>query len=222
MRYKFFVTGTDTNVGKTFITIGLLNKFKALGFSSIAMKPVASGGFYQQGKIYNDDALKLQQSSSTALDYDIINPFCFLPAISPNIAANYCDTLLSVANISTRISDFMSNQADICIIEGIGGWYTPLNDKETMADLVKKCDLPVILVLGLKLGCLNHAILTYRAMLNEEVTIKGWVVNCIDPFMEAQLENIKTIQKYIKSPCLGVIKYNQNPAEIINVGPLLY
>jgi dethiobiotin synthetase len=220
MKHKFFIIGTDTGVGKTYVSAGLLRKFKELGFSCLGLKPVASGGFYREGKLYNDDALQLQQNSSIALDYDLINPYCFLPAVSPNIAAGYHNQKITVSDIYAKISAVM-NHADICIIEGAGGWYAPINERETMADLAIRCGYPVILVVGIKLGCLNHALLTYKAILAAGITVAGWVANCIDPGMEVVKENIATLQNFIGAPCVGAVDYNKEPEMSIDTGIFL-
>lgn len=212
---KFFITGTDTEVGKTYITIGLLKKFNKLSFTTIGIKPVASGGFYDNGKILNNDALQLQQHSSLLVEYNQTNPYSFIPAISPNIASDYLGTSLTVENIFKKISPIFNLGADICIIEGIGGWHTPLNNNETMADFVVKCNIPVILVIGIKLGCLNHAILTVNVIKNAGVCLQGWIANCLDPSMIAKSGCIATLKNYIKAPCLGIVDYNQHPEEVI-------
>ena len=115
----------------------------------------------------------------------------------------------------------MNTHADICIIEGIGGWQVPLNEYETMADLVAKLDIPVILVIAIKLGCLNHAILTYQSILSKNIPLKGWVANCIDPEAQETSANITTLGQYIKSPCLGIIGFRQKPEEVLDITPLL-
>jgi dethiobiotin synthetase len=197
---RIFITGTDTNIGKTFVSIKLLEKFNQQGFKTIGIKPVATGSIAG----YNQDALLLQQYSSIKLDYNLINPFVFTPAVSPNIAS----LDLTVDKIYFALQETLTIPADVYLVEGIGGWFTPLNLKETMADLVKKIEgLEIILVVGIRLGCLNHALLTYNAIKNAKLSIVGWIANIIDPEMEAWNENIVTLKKYITEPCLEIYKY---------------
>lgn len=197
---KIFITGTDTNIGKTFISVKLLEKFNRQGLKTIGIKPVATGSI--DG--YNQDALLLQQYSSIKVDYKLINPFSFAPAVSPNIAS----LDLNVEKIWHLLQETLNISADVHLIEGIGGWFTPLNLEETMADLVKKIeDIEVILVVGMRLGCLNHALLTYNAIKNVKLSIAGWIANVIDPEMERLNENIATLKKYITEPCLEIYKY---------------
>ena len=200
---KIFITGTDTNIGKTYVSVKLLQEFNQLGLKTIGIKPVATGCING----YNEDALLLQQHSSIKLDYRLINPFAFEPPISPNIAC----TDLTVDKILHSLQEALNTKADIYIIEGVGGWFAPLNIKETMADLVKKIeDIEIILVVGIRLGCLNHALLTYQAIKNANLNIAGWIANIIDPSAQVIDENIDTLKAYITEPCLKVINYEHN------------
>ena len=192
-----FITGTDTGIGKTYVTIKLLQEYNTIGLKTIGLKPVSTG--CTNG--YNEDALLLQENSSLKLDYSLVNPFAFNQAVSPNIACNN----LTVEKIWIKLQETLLTKADICIIEGIGGWFTPLNNQETMADLVAKFqDIEIILVVGLRLGCLNHSLLTYQAI---NRPIAGWIANVIDPKMEAIEENIATVKQYISEPYLGMVPY---------------
>lgn len=149
---KIFITGTDTNIGKTYVTVKLLQQFNRQGLKTIGLKPVATGCINGQ----NEDALLLQQNASIQVDYSLINPFSFALAVSPNIA---CDNI-SIEKISYALQKAFKIQADIYLIEGIGGWFVPLNSKKTMADLVKTIEkIEIILVVGIRLGCLNHSLL---------------------------------------------------------------
>jgi len=197
---RIFITGTDTNIGKTFVSIKLLQKFNQQNFRTIGIKPVATGSIAG----YNQDALLLQKYSSMKLDYKLINPFSFTPAVSPNIAS----LDLTVDKIWTALQKTLNISADVYLIEGVGGWLAPLNSQETMADLVKKIKaIEVILVVGIRLGCLNHALLTYNAIKEAKLTIAGWIANIIDPEMESLNENIATLKQYITEPCLETYKY---------------
>ena len=200
---KIFITGTDTNIGKTYVAIRLLEKFNQQALQTIGLKPVATGCVNKQ----NEDAVLLQQHASIKLDYNLVNPFAFTPAVSPNIACNN----LKVTEIYSALQEVFKIKADVCLIEGVGGWMAPLNKRETMADLVMQIeDIEIILVVGMRLGCLNHTLLTYNAIKNAKLPIAGWVANIIDPKMEAIQENISTLKNFINEPCLEVFEYEYN------------
>ncbi len=200
---KIFITGTDTNIGKTYVSTRLLQKFNQQGLKTIGLKPVATGCI--DG--YNQDALLLQHHASIKLDYQLVNPFAFTPPISPNIACAY----LTVDRIISALDESFKVKADICLIEGIGGWLTPLNSYETMDDLVKQInDIEIIIVVGIRLGCLNHALLTLNAIKKTNLHVAGWIANIIDPKMEALEENINTLKLLIDKPCLEIFKYESN------------
>lgn len=200
---KFFITGTDTDVGKTYISVKLLQEFNQHGLRTIGIKPVATGA----SNGYNEDALLLMKNSSIKLDYTLINPFSFEPPVSPNIA----NVNLTVDKILLSLQEALSSASDICLIEGVGGFMTPINNKETMADLAMKLkDIEIILVVGIRLGCLNHALLTYQAIKSIKLPIYGWIANIINPETQAISENIATLKSYISEPCLRIIQYECN------------
>jgi dethiobiotin synthetase len=209
MSIKLFIAGTDTGVGKTYISVGILNIFNYLNKSTLGVKPVASGCERINGTYRNEDALALQKASSIKLVYEKINPFAFVPAIAPHVAAQKIKCSLNVKTLIDSTHYALTYPADICLIEGAGGWQTPLNQHETLADFVIANDLNVILVVGMRLGCLNQAILTFRAMELDKVNIIGWVANCIDPTMECVEENITTLESWLSKPCLGIVKHGQ-------------
>lgn len=214
---KLFITGTDTDVGKTYITVGILNAFKNQKYSTLGIKPVASGCVKSHDQLHNADALSLQENSSILLHYHQINPFALLPPISPNIAAKEAGRLITVQELKQKTQYALQFSADICLVEGIGGWYVPLNHTETMADYVKAIGLKTVLVVGIRLGCLNHALLTYQAMINDGVAVAGWVANCIDPHMSHIEENINTLRELLPAPCLGVVGFQQKAEEGIDL-----
>ena len=218
---KLFVTGTDTDVGKTYVSVGILKALNQQGLSTLGIKPVASGCVAQGDKFYSQDALALQEASSIKLDYDKINPFAYEPPIAPHIAAKQVHEDLSVAQIRKKMQYLLKNLADVYLFEGVGGWYVPLNDQETMADFVKKAHLNVILVVGVRLGCINHALLTFKAMQKDKVNILGWVANCVDSNMQVCAENIATLQHWLPILCLGVISYQQRPEQVLDVAHFL-
>jgi dethiobiotin synthetase len=216
----FFVTGTDTGVGKTVISVGLLHAFARQGRRVVGLKPVASGCELTKEGLRNDDALALQAAANVALPYDTINPYAFAPAIAPHLAAAQNNQSIEVGNIK-RIVDNVHEQGDILIVEGVGGWQVPLNDHETMADLATVLGLPVILVVGLRLGCLNHALLSAVAINAAGLRLAGWVANSADPDFEAREQNIATLNHWLKAPCLGQIPYFSDKVPAAQLADLL-
>lgn len=198
---NFFVTGTDTDVGKTLISCALLHGFAAQGKRVIGMKPVAAG--CDAGE-QNDDVLQLRAASNVAVSYGLINPYCFLPAIAPHIAAQQAGVEILFSRI-TEPYQKLAAQADVVIVEGIGGLRVPLNAQQDGADLVQELGLPVILVVGMRLGCLNHALLTVEAIAARGLTLAGWVANLIEADMPMCEENIAALQQRIAAPLLGVV-----------------
>lgn len=215
MSIKLFITGTDTDVGKTYITTGILNVFNQQKCSTLGIKPVASGCTLINGVLQNADALALQNVSSIKLPYHQINPIALEPAIAPHIAAAQKNHKITLHELKEKTQYALQYPADICLVEGAGGWYTPLNDEETMADYVKAIELKVILVVGIRLGCINHAILTYKAIKQHKISVAGWIANCIDPTMQAYNENIACIKKFLPTPYLGRVDYGETVLEAI-------
>lgn len=205
---KLFVTGTDTNVGKTYISVGLLEKFTKIGLTTLGMKPLASGGYKENGKLINQDAVNLMKASSIQVGYELVNPFVFEQAVAPHIAAEQENCYLTKKKIERVILRTLGITSDVIIIEGIGGWYTPINKNELMADVVTSLKLPIILIIGLKLGCLNHSILTALAIKRTKLPFIGWIGNCVDPDMQAMSDNIESLKSLISVPCLGVVPYH--------------
>lgn len=220
MQIKLFIAGTDTGVGKTYISVGLIKAFHRLGYSTLGIKPVASGCRKQNEKFFNEDALALQQASSIQLPYKHINPFAFKEPISPHLAAEKAGTHLTVRAIKEQIQFAYSKAADFCLIEGAGGWYTPINQNETLADFVIQEKIPVLLVVGMRLGCLNHAMLTYQAMKHDGVNVLAWVANCIDENMLYCDENMETLKAKLPVCFLGKVHYNAQPENALNLHPL--
>lgn len=210
-RKTFFIAGTDTNVGKTLVAAGLLVAAKNYGLSTAALKPLAAGCEKTDTGLRNADALLLQSVITQPLMYEQINPIALKSAIAPHIAAQQERRVLS----ADRIAGFCRgslNQADFTLVEGAGGWRVPLNPQETVADVVKILRLPVILVVGVRLGCINHALLTIEAIRNDGLQLAGWVANCIDEDMPVLQENIYSLAARIPAPCLGVVPWLQNAA----------
>jgi dethiobiotin synthetase len=198
MKGCYFVTGTDTDIGKTYATCYLLNKYREQGLTTLGLKPVAASG---------DDGALLQRFSTLSLPLDSINPFYLEEACSPHIAAQTQGLELTVRSLRNAIAYPLSLKADLCLIEGAGGWYVPLSDRICWTDVVRSLDIPVIFVVGMKLGCINHAILTEKALLNEGMKIKGWIANNLSDEMFKYDENLATLKSKLVSPLLEVIPY---------------
>lgn len=213
MTKKYFIVGTDTNIGKTYVATGLLRLFQQFGYSTLGVKPVASGSIIQQATqgLGNADALELQNASSISLPYELINPFLFQEPIAPHVAAQHEGVTLSVAKLIEACQPALNTVADVTIVEGCGGWSVPLNLQETMADFVKELQIPVILVVGIRLGCINHALLTLQSIQAMEIPLQGWIANCIDPTMLSPTESIETLLTLMPAPLLGIIPHQQKP-----------
>lgn len=206
-----FITGTDTNIGKTYVSRLLLEKYNSQGWKTFGIKPIASGcEETASGSLQNSDALTLQQAASIKRPYQQVNPIAFRDPIAPHIAAEKTGVQLTAHRVRKAILASLEPEADINLIEGVGGWSVPLNDHELLSDVISEMNIPVILVIGIKLGCLNHALLTYESILAKGVPFKGWVANCIDPDMLMIEENISTLKKRIKAPCLLKVTNTKN------------
>lgn len=198
--HAYFVTGTDTNVGKTYVTTHLLRLFQNQGLHSVGLKPIASGA---TDELVNDDALQLQKASSIALPLSDINPFVFKEPIAPHLAAKKKGLRLSVSHIKQRIIDTITQYpADRYLIEGAGGLYVPLNEHETLIDLIAQLHFPIVLVVGIRLGCINHALLTTQVIESYQLPFAGWIANCLDQTCEEKDDIIETLTERITAPCL--------------------
>ena len=204
---NYFVTGTDTGVGKTLISCALLHAFAAQGKRVIGMKPVAAG-WDESG--LNDDVKQLLVASTIAAPAELVNPYSFPQFIAPHIAARNAGVNIELEKISSAYQS-LATQADVVIVEGVGGFRVPLNDTQDSADLARQLGLPVILVVGMRLGCLNHALLTARAIEDCGLKCAGWVANVIDAEMPVLTENIEALQQRITVPLLGVVPHQPHP-----------
>jgi dethiobiotin synthetase len=200
-----FVTGTDTGVGKTRVATALLRALASRGTSVAGMKPVASGCSDTPEGLRNDDALALQAASSVRLRYADVNPCAFAPAIAPHIAAEEADQPIEL-HVLEHAYQRLALLAERVIIEGAGGWLTPIGPRHTLADFASLVDADVVLVVGLRLGCLNHALLTSQAVRAAGLQLAGWVGNAIDPGFERAQANLAALRR-LKSPCLGVLPW---------------
>lgn len=219
---SYFVTGTDTGVGKTLISCALLHALAKQGMRVAGFKPVAAGCDEDD---HNEDAKALRAASSMPLTYGQVNPYCFVPAIAPHLAARHSGVRIELSRILASYRE-LAGQADEVIVEGAGGLLVPLNEKQDSTDLAKQLGLPVVLVVGMRLGCLNHALLTVRAVAECGLECAGWVANVVDAGMPALQENIDALQQRIAAPLLGVVPHMAVPdaraaADLLDVALLM-
>jgi dethiobiotin synthetase len=200
-----FVTGTDTGVGKTMIACALLRAFAAAGKSAVGMKPVAAG--LSGGR--SADVESLRQASTARAPAKLANPYSFEPAIAPHIAARLAGVEIDIEKIGQAFGE-LARSADVVVVEGVGGFLVPLNARQTGADLAQRLGLPVLLVVGMRLGCLNHALLTRRVIDAHGLHCAGWVANCITPDMDRAKENIEALDERLACPRLGVVPFQRD------------
>lgn len=205
MTQAYFVTGTDTEIGKTTVAAGLLHAARMAGLSTAASKPVASGCLRTPDGLRNDDALALLGECTLALDYAEVNPLAFAPAIAPHLAAREAGVLLDVAALHEPVRRILDKGADFTLVEGAGGWRVPLAGQANLSDLVISLGLPVILVVGVRLGCINQAVLSAEAIARDGLELAGWVANVIDPQTSRLEENLATLAERLPAPCLGQV-----------------
>lgn len=203
---NLFVTGTDTEVGKTYITCKILQQFKERNLKAVGLKPISSGHIKIEGNFVNEDAYLLAKNSSSNLSAADINPFTFPEFIAPHIAAKKHGVELTVDKIYKNMQLESFNDYEHIIVEGAGGWLVPLNEQETIADLAKEINFPVLIVVNIKLGCINHALLTYNKIKEMGLDVYGWVANQIEPIDETEKqENISIISNFIDAPLINLI-----------------
>jgi dethiobiotin synthetase len=203
MSVAYFIAGTDTDVGKTTIAAGLLHAARLAGMQTLAAKPVASGCEVTTKGLRNSDALALMAESSVQLPYEQVNPFAFEPAIAPHLAAREAGVALTVQSLLAPMRAVLAQQVDFTLIEGAGGWRVPLSGQASLSDLAIALKLPVILVVGVRLGCISHALLTAEAIARDGLQLAGWVANIIDPKTSRLEENLATLAECLPAPCLG-------------------
>lgn len=204
MSRGYFITGTDTGVGKTAIAAGIVHRATAAGSRVAVMKPVASGCMRESAGLRNEDALALIQACGIDWDYARVNPYAFEPAIAPHIAAQWAGTEID-RDVIDGVRRQLAAEADFLVIEGAGGFRVPLRPGFDMADLACDAGLPVIMVVGIRLGCINHAVLTAQAITASGLELAGWVANRMDEAMPAIDENIATLHQLLGAPCLGIV-----------------
>jgi dethiobiotin synthetase len=206
-----FVTGTDTGVGKTRVAAALCRAIAARGMRVAAMKPVASGCTLTADGLRNDDAAALLAAVNVRAGYSEVNPYAFEPAIAPHIAAREAGVDIDFS-VLDRAYERLRMRADILVVEGAGGWLAPLDEKRGFADLAVHWQMDVVLVVGLRLGCLNHALLTAESIERRGLRLRGWVANSVDPAFERLPENISSLETRIFAPCLGFFSFDPQAA----------
>ena len=223
MKQNVFITGTDTGVGKTWFTVALMNQLNRVGVEVAGMKPVASGSEWRNGRLENEDALLIQQACSQRLDYEIINPIAYELPIAPHIAADLADRAIDLHMIVNAYKTLL-DQHEIVVVEGVGGWRVPLSADLTLSHLVRELQLPVIMVIGLRLGCINHAILTAETIRNDGFELVGWVATGLETNYLNKVETLLALEQRLDCPMLVEMPYStaipDHDQIQINVEPL--
>ena len=210
MSRAVFVAGTDTGIGKTHAACTLLHALRAAGRDVCGMKPVASGCVETPDGLRNDDALALLAAGGVELPYAQVNPMALREPLSPHLAAAHDGVTITLAPLREAFERLQAAH-DTVVVEGVGGWLVPLAPGLFASDIAKQWQLPVILVVGLRLGCLNHALLSARAIVADGCRLLGWIGNCVDPAMDALEENLATLCRLLPAPCLGVLPHGLAP-----------
>ena len=214
-----FLTGTDTGIGKTWVTLGLMSALRAKGQKVVGMKPVASGCRQTKAGLRNEDAESICQASTPAVSYDLVNPYAFEEPVAPHAAAEKAGVEISIPQIQAAYHQ-LCKLADVVVVEGVGGWRVPLSRDQGLVDLVKAIDVPVILVVGLKLGCINHALLSCESLVRDNIQLLGWVANQVEadyPFLNSTMQ---VLRSEIPAPLLGQVPY-LNVLDVEEIGQSL-
>ncbi len=206
----YFITGTDTDCGKTLVTLGFMQLCRERGLSTAGLKPVAAGALRTREGLLNSDALAIQEQCDPPLDYATVNPYCFEAGVAPHLAAALTGQRIELDLLENRYRELASSHQAV-VVEGVGGWKVPLNEEQDSADLCRRLGLPVVLVVGLRLGCINHSLLTVESIQASGAPLLGWVANHIDANMALAEDNIQTLKRRIKAPLLGRIPRLDNP-----------
>lgn len=209
MKLTFFITGTDTEIGKTRCSVYLINAFRQLGLTVAGMKPIAAGGYWENGELKNEDVEHIIAASGLKIPPCYVNPYLFELAIAPHLAAAQLGQVIELEKIIAAYQH-IATTADLIVIEGVGGWRVPINSTQTMSAIVQATRAQVIVVVGLRLGCINHALLTIEAILRDQCVIAGWIANTLDPHF-ASTEVIETLSQRITAPLLAVIPFIPSP-----------
>lgn len=226
MAKTYFITGTDTDAGKTVVSCGLLEAARQKQLETIALKPVSAGCDVTPDGLRHGDAMQLMEAMTIELPYSQVNPIALEPPIAPHIAAEEVGRRVTVDRLSGICRGALMRKHDLSLIEGAGGWRVPLNNREMLSGLAIAMNIPVVLVVGMKLGCLSHALMTAESILRDGMKLAGWVANQIDPAMSRYEENLQTLKGMMPAPCLGVVPWfsgldNRAVAEHLDIQPLL-
>lgn len=205
-----FIAGTDTGIGKTLIACALLRGLAGAGLRVVGMKPIAAGATRRKGVWINEDVEQLRAASNVEAPLGTMNPYCFVPPVAPHLAALEAGTLIRMSVLSRHYA-LLAARADVVVVEGVGGLLVPLGPRLSAAVIPERLNLPVVLVVGMRLGCLNHALLTLEAVRMRGLRLAGWVANAIDPSMARRKENLETLLQRIDAPLLGVVKHAAKP-----------
>ena len=219
MTQGYFVTGTDTGVGKTLVACSLLRAFAARGLKTVGMKPVASGAVAGGNGLVHDDVERLIAAGNVAAPRERVSPYCFAPPIAPHIAAAEAGIRIDLDHIA-RCFNALAEPADVVIVEGVGGFRVPLGPGADTAQLAARLALPVVLVVAMRLGCLNHALLTAEAIAGRGLMLAGWVANHLDPQMAAADQNVRALEALIAAPLLARIAFTASPDPAVSAALL--
>jgi len=214
-----FIAGTDTGIGKTHAACALLHALRGAGVRASGMKPVASGCERTPAGLRNEDALALIAASDPQPDYATCNPYAFEPAIAPHLAAADLGMQIELARIEAAYAR-LAAQTECMVVEGVGGWMVPLSDALDTSAIPRALKLPVILAVGVRLGCINHARLTARTIEEDGCELLGWIGNCVDPAMQRADDNLATLRQRLSAPCLGVLRHGVAPPQAARDGAL--
>lgn len=206
-----FVTGTDTGVGKTHAACALIRALRGQGLVVGAMKPVASGCERMPDGLRNDDALALIEATGLPIDYDLVNPYAFEPAIAPHLAARQAGVAVEVAVLDQKARQ-LASACDVLVVEGAGGWQVPLTERQTFADWIAGHRWPVLLVVGLRLGCLNHALLSAQSIA-KQTRLAGWIANRVPPLQAEWADNVATLGQWLHAPMLACLPIGTAPPD---------
>ena len=209
-----FVTGTDTGVGKTVVAAALLQAFSHAGLKTVGMKPVASGATLTRDGLRNDDALTLQRTANLPRPYPLVNPYVFLPPVAPHIAAAEAGIVIQMQHILRTYQQLCAG-SDVVVVEGVGGWQVPLTPTLAVPDMARALALPVVLVVGMRLGCLNHALLTARAIRADGLALTGWVAKDVATDMARRAENLAILEQLLDAPLLADIPHHPGASNAV-------
>lgn len=221
-----FITGTDTDAGKTLFASALVARLVADNKRVAVFKPLAAGAAFSSGvgQVVNDDALALLEYSNVGQSYHQVNPYCFEPAIAPHIAAEEQGIKIDTLQLCDGVKEISENNTDVLVVEGAGGWLVPINHQESLADFAESIQADVILVVGMKLGCINHAMLTVAQIEHSGLSLTGWVANTTGKQMSRYTANLEYLKSHIPAPLLAEIPYLPeiaNSASVVNNSALL-